>query len=176
MNCFCGSNLTFNQCCEPIILGEKLAATAEQLMRARYSAYVQKDVLFLEKSLAPESRADFNREETKKWANSANWKELKILNTKKGQAEDKRGTVEFIATYEVNGELIDHHEVSEFKKNPQGQWFFVDGDGHTHKHGEGHHDHHNTAVETVRRESPKIGRNDPCSCGSGKKYKKCCGA
>ena len=30
-------------------------------------------------------------------------------------------------------------------------------------------------VETVRREEPKIGRNDPCSCGSGKKYKKCCG-
>lgn len=31
-------------------------------------------------------------------------------------------------------------------------------------------------VETVRREEPKIGRNDPCSCGSGKKYKKCCGS
>lgn len=31
-------------------------------------------------------------------------------------------------------------------------------------------------VETVRREEPKVGRNDPCSCGSGKKYKKCCGA
>lgn len=30
-------------------------------------------------------------------------------------------------------------------------------------------------VETIRREEPKIGRNDPCSCGSGKKYKKCCG-
>ena len=30
-------------------------------------------------------------------------------------------------------------------------------------------------VETVRREEPKIGRNDPCHCGSGKKYKKCCG-
>jgi uncharacterized protein YecA (UPF0149 family) len=28
----------------------------------------------------------------------------------------------------------------------------------------------------VRRETPKIGRNDPCPCGSGKKYKKCCGA
>jgi uncharacterized protein YecA (UPF0149 family) len=27
---------------------------------------------------------------------------------------------------------------------------------------------------TVRRETPKIGRNDPCPCGSGKKYKKCC--
>ena len=30
-------------------------------------------------------------------------------------------------------------------------------------------------VETVRREEPKVGRNDPCTCGSGKKYKKCCG-
>ena len=30
-------------------------------------------------------------------------------------------------------------------------------------------------VSTYRREGPKIGRNDPCPCGSGKKYKKCCG-
>ena len=30
-------------------------------------------------------------------------------------------------------------------------------------------------VETKRRDAPKIGRNDPCPCGSGKKYKKCCG-
>jgi preprotein translocase subunit SecA len=29
---------------------------------------------------------------------------------------------------------------------------------------------------TVKREAPKVGRNDPCPCGSGKKYKKCCGA
>ena len=31
------------------------------------------------------------------------------------------------------------------------------------------------SAPTVRRESPKVGRNDPCPCGSGKKYKKCCG-
>jgi preprotein translocase subunit SecA len=31
-------------------------------------------------------------------------------------------------------------------------------------------------VKTVRRDEPKIGRNDPCWCGSGKKYKKCHGA
>ena len=31
-------------------------------------------------------------------------------------------------------------------------------------------------IETVRRDAPKVGRNDPCPCGSGKKYKKCCGA
>jgi preprotein translocase subunit SecA len=32
------------------------------------------------------------------------------------------------------------------------------------------------AVRTVRRDTPKVGRNDPCPCGSGKKYKKCHGA
>jgi preprotein translocase subunit SecA len=31
-------------------------------------------------------------------------------------------------------------------------------------------------IKTVRREEPKVGRNDPCPCGSGKKYKKCHGA
>jgi preprotein translocase subunit SecA len=33
-----------------------------------------------------------------------------------------------------------------------------------------------SAPTTVRREGQKIGRNAPCPCGSGKKYKKCCGA
>ena len=32
------------------------------------------------------------------------------------------------------------------------------------------------AVKTIRRDEPKVGRNDPCPCGSGKKYKKCHGA
>jgi hypothetical protein len=31
-------------------------------------------------------------------------------------------------------------------------------------------------IETVKRAGPKVGRNDPCTCGSGKKHKKCCGA
>ncbi len=39
---------------------------------------------------------------------------------------------------------------------------------------DGHHHHHH-AQETVRRDQPKIGRNDPCHCGSGKKFKKCHG-
>lgn len=52
---------------------------------------------------------------------------------------------------------------------------------HHHDHEEGHvhgphcnHGHHH--VETFRREGPKVGRNDPCVCGSGKKFKKCCGS
>jgi len=34
----------------------------------------------------------------------------------------------------------------------------------------------NAAVKTVKRVAAKVGRNQPCPCGSGKKFKKCCGA
>jgi len=36
--------------------------------------------------------------------------------------------------------------------------------------------HFGSPSQTVRRSTPKVGRNDPCPCGSGKKYKKCCGS
>ena len=38
------------------------------------------------------------------------------------------------------------------------------------------HEHDHQSVEPYRRETPKLGRNDPCHCGSGRKYKKCHGA
>ncbi len=38
------------------------------------------------------------------------------------------------------------------------------------------HDHHHEPAEPYRRETPKLGRNDPCFCGSGRKFKKCHGA
>lgn len=42
-------------------------------------------------------------------------------------------------------------------------------------HDHDHHDHHHEVILPFRRETPKLGRNDPCSCGSGKKFKKCHG-
>lgn len=47
-----------------------------------------------------------------------------------------------------------------------------------HEHGPGcehEHEHEHEVQEPVRRAEPKVGRNDPCPCGSGRKYKKCCG-
>lgn len=47
---------------------------------------------------------------------------------------------------------------------------------HVHVHGPNcNHHHHHEVLRPLVRETPKIGRNDPCSCGSQKKYKKCCG-
>jgi SEC-C motif-containing protein len=172
MNCPCGSNLPFENCCEPLITGKAFADTAERLMRSRYTAYVRSNIDYLEKTLAPESRADFDAESAKQWAKQAQWKGLKINSTELGTSKDKIGTVEFTATYQQGRQTLDHHEVSQFRKENE-RWYFVDGESHTHKEGEAHH--HHEKPQTVVREQPKIGRNDPCLCGSGKKYKKCCG-
>ena len=174
MGCPCGSVEIFENCCELFLSGKAIPDTAEKLMRSRYTAFTCTDVDYLKKTLAPESRSDFDAVSTKKWAENAKWKSLQILSTQKGTAEEKKGTVEFIATYETEGKTLDHHEVAQFRKSDSGHWLFVEGESHTHKEGEGHK-HHHEKPQTILRESPKIGRNDPCVCGSGKKYKKCCG-
>ena len=57
------------------------------------------------------------------------------------------------------------------------------GHDHTHEHAHGHvhgpscthdHGHHHGSQAPLVRAAPKVGRNDPCPCGSGKKHKKCC--
>ncbi|MCB0394622.1 MAG: hypothetical protein KDD25_08680, partial [Bdellovibrionales bacterium] len=148
--CPCGSSKDFEKCCQPIIKGAVQAKTAEELMRSRYTAFTLADVAYLKHSFAPEERSEFDDTDTKKWAESAKWKGLKILSTKKGTENDKRGTVEFVAKYEMDGEVIEHHEVADFRKTANGQWYFVDGDSHTHKEGEDHHHHHEPVQPVVR--------------------------
>ncbi len=173
MKCPCTSTKNFSECCEPFLKGDVLPDTAEKLMRSRYSAYDKVNIDYIKKTLAPESRSDFDMKSTKEWAQKAKWQGLQIVSTDKGEASDKKGTVEFIATYEYEGQGLDHHEVAQFRKSDGGEWLFVEGDSHTHKAGETQQ--HHAKPQTVLRESPKVGRNDPCTCGSGKKYKKCCG-
>lgn len=172
--CPCDSSQKFINCCGPYISGEKAAPTAEALMRSRYSAYVVGNIDYIKKTLAPESQGDFDTVAAKKWARESTWKGLKILKVDKGSSADKTGTVEFVVTYTNNKVTLEHHEISTFRKNEKGEWLFLEGEAHTHKEGEGH-DHH-VKPQTIVRESPKVGRNDPCPCGSGKKFKKCCGA
>jgi SEC-C motif-containing protein len=148
-------------------------------MRSRYTAHVKADVAYLEKTLAPEARQGFDPATTRRWAQESKWKSLKVLSTEKGGPGDTKGIVEFVATYErADGQGVEHHEVSRFRKSKEGDWYFVDGDAHEHAEGQGHHHHHHHAPKgtPVVRETAKVGRNDACPCGSGKKYKKCCGA
>ena len=53
----------------------------------------------------------------------------------------------------------------------------VESEPHVHGPDCDHdHEHQHAVSEPYRRDTPKLGRNDPCHCGSGKKYKKCHGA
>jgi SEC-C motif-containing protein len=136
------------------------AETAEQLMRARYSAYAKKQTDFLLESLHPDHREDYDPKQTKNWAEESEWQGLEIMATEAGGPEDTSGTVEFIADYTAKGRRNRHHELASFEKH-EGAWYFTDGAA--------------VPPKQVVRTGPKIGRNDPCPCGSGKKYKKCCG-
>lgn len=158
-NCPCGSGKEHAKCCAPYISGKKPAPTAEALMRSRYSAYVTQKLDYLKESLAPEAMGDHDDASVKSWSESAEWMGLEIHDTWAGGKDDDSGIVEFSATYAIDGEAQTHRERSRFKRIDD-NWRYVDGDI--------------VSGPPVRKE-PKVGRNEPCPCGSGKKYKKCCG-
>lgn len=156
--CPCGGPAPFASCCEPIIDGTALAQTAEAMMRSRYSAYALGRIDHIEKTNAPETRPDFNRAEAERMAQDCAFQSLKI----KSAVEDgDTGTVEFSVFFHHDGLNKVQTERSYFRRE-KGEWFYVDSDL-------------NPRQMPVRVDA-KIGRNDPCPCGSGKKHKKCCGA
>ncbi|PIP95914.1 MAG: hypothetical protein COW00_01615 [Bdellovibrio sp. CG12_big_fil_rev_8_21_14_0_65_39_13] len=155
--CPCGSNVDYKECCGKYHDGAKLP-TAEATMRARYSAFATHNVDFIINSHHPDKRDEVKAEEVEAWAKGSVWHGLNIVSKQAGEAKDKDGIVEFNAFYEVQGKIHKHHEIAEFKKKDD-QWYFYDGQ---------------LIQDTIKREGPKVGRNDPCPCGSGKKYKKCC--
>jgi len=157
--CPCQSGKDYAECCGPIIQGEQPAATAEALMRSRYSAFAKAEPEYLETSLHPDFRSDYDPDATRKWAEQSEWTGLEIVNTEGGTDQDETGIVEFIAAYRQNGRNCSHHERAAFQRQ-DGIWYYTDGDI--------------VPPATVRKTGPKVGRNDPCPCGSGKKYKKCC--
>ena len=159
-DCPCCSGRAYEECCEPLLLGRGRAGTAEALMRARYTAYTLAEIDYLYKTSGPRVRREFDAESSRKWAQSAEWKGFEILKSTGGGAGDGSAVIEFVARYQIKESPFEHHEVAEFAKI-EGEWRFIDGKM--------------IGPEPVRREAPKVGRNDPCPCGSGQKHKKCCG-
>ncbi|MEZ4873744.1 MAG: YchJ family metal-binding protein [Bdellovibrionales bacterium] len=118
-----------------------------------------KEMDFIEKTHDPATREENDMEANTRWANTAEFKELQILDVELGQEEDSKGYVEFRAQFRQDGKDQSHHERSLFLK----------------KMGSGFFKAKNPELTTFERTQPKVGRNDPCVCGSGKKFKKCCG-
>lgn len=145
--------------CMPFIRGEKKPETAAELMASRYVAYSLAEVDYIVATHDPETRSDTDREATLDWAQRAKFHGLEILAAEAGEESDTTGEVEFKALFTADGKEHVHHEHSKFVKK-DGQWFFSEGQ---------------QIQAPLRRTEPKLGRNDPCFCGSGKKLKKCHG-
>jgi SEC-C motif-containing protein len=160
VNCPCGSNEPFDTCCGPLLSGDKSADTAAALMRSRYTAYTRAAIDYLLSTTHPDKKDTYDVDSMRSWAEESDWQGLEIIAADKGGPDDDTGQVEFIARYSEQGENREHHEIADFKKQG-GNWFFYDGQA--------------PSPTTYVRKEPKIGRNAPCPCNSGKKYKKCCG-
>lgn len=121
MLCPCGSHKPYTDCCAPIHQSLPLANSAEQLMRARYSAFALHKIDFLIQSFHPSTRTKQKRHEIAYWSNINHWMQLEIL-------KHNASTVEFRAHYmDPDLQVQVHHEKSNFKQ-VDNIWYYIDGE------------------------------------------------
>ena len=155
--CPCGSQKIYQDCCQILHLGldsgAQLATCPEQLMRSRYCAFVLKNFDYIIKTHHADFLEGLTLEQLQQGPHPE-WLGLDVLSADDTTQSDgsKGGTVTFKAWYKMNGEIDAIYERSEFIFE-QGRWFYTQG-----------HQMH----------AKLQGRNDPCVCHSGKKFKQCC--
>jgi SEC-C motif-containing protein len=119
--CYCGSQMKFNDCCNRYINGSEIAPTAESLMRSRYSAYATHNAGYLVATTHPSTRKHHNKKDILEWSQSNQWIKLEIIHSRDNK-------VEFKAFYlDSQMQMQMHHEHSTFKVEDE-KWFYVDGD------------------------------------------------
>lgn len=120
--CPCGSEQRYGACCGPLHDGFA-AASAEALMRSRYSAYVLGLKDYLLATWHPRTRAaDLNLDTTP----PTRWLGLQLRRHQ--QTGEDSAIVEFVARYRLGGgSAVRLHETSRFVREG-GRWYYVDGD------------------------------------------------
>lgn len=120
--CPCGRGRRYSMCCGRVHeSGAGIGVTAEELMRARYSAYVLGDTGFLLRSWHPETRPV-----TVSFDPDLEWLGLAIERTQQGGAFDTEGVVEFRARFRRGDDHLELHEESRFTR-VDGSWVYVTG-------------------------------------------------
>ena len=172
MLCYCQSGQQFSECCVSFIQGQRLPASAEQLMRSRFSAYCQGSVQamqYVAQSYHPITQPNNPVSEIADFAKAAHFIRLEVIRAsdeiavpeqlRQVSGENAFGLPERYATVHFKVQFIMHdqlhllEELSRFIRIGQ-QWFYLDGDLTDHP-------------------PKKLNRNDSCPCRSGKKYKHC---
>jgi len=120
--CPCGSNKTYVDCCCRYLTGSETPATAETLMRSRYSAYTLLRDDYLLHTWHPSTRPaqlGLADDAAKKW--------LGLQVQRYEQKDADHAIVEFVARYKIGGRAHRLHEVSRFVREDV-RWFYLDGE------------------------------------------------
>ena len=144
--CPCGSGIALDDCCGKWHQGQP-APSAERLMRSRYSAYTLSLIDYLVATTLPAQQAALDRDSMRAWSLGSTWLGLEVEGS---ELINTHAFVTFTARWHDGDGEHRHRERSAFVQQA-GRWYFID--------------------PTV---PLKAGRNDPCPCGSGQKFKKCC--
>lgn len=148
--CPCGNPSPYSDCCGRYHAG-LTPSTAEQLMRARYTAYVLGLIDYLKNTTLPAQQAGLDLEAIRDWSQNSRWLGLTVTPDTPTDPTRAKAQVCFLARWaDAQGEH-QHHECANFAQL-DGYWFFIDPSVSLHS----------------------LGRNDACPCQSGLKFKKCC--
>jgi len=153
--CPCGSGKTYGDCCGPIHEGKQAAPDAERLMRARFTAHVAHDFRFLHETYRPSAGKPFVEEMEMP---TMHWTKL-VVHGHETTADPDKAFVDFSAYGTEEGVEKVLHEKAEFLR-VNGTWLY--------------NREARLGPAPYKAATPKVGRNEPCPCGSGKKYKQCC--
>lgn len=150
--CCCGSKKEKVACCEAILSGKKPALTPEALMRSRYVAYKTRNYHYIFSTYAQEQQDHLSIHAIQQSAEGTDWLSLLVVNS---HFDKTFGQVEFKAYYRFDEKFFLLHEVSDFVLENE-SWRYTSG-------------------KLLSDDEPlKLGRNQQCLCGSGKKFKRCC--
>lgn len=150
MRCYCHSSKPYDLCCGPYHNNKEYPQTPETLMRSRYSAFALRLVDYLVFTSSTPLNKRQSKSAIRHWAQKNTWTRLEVLSVTHSQ-------VEFKASYtDADHQPQVHHELSDFIIE-DGQWKYDRG-----------------IIDPISIQLSRS-RNVPCPCGSGKKYKRCCG-
>lgn len=155
--CACGSQRKFEACCELLLTGRERPESAEALMRSRFTAHVVEDYAYLHRTYRPTSKLPFTAEPSD-GESPIHWTRLVVHSHEPGRTLET-AAVDFSAYYSDDSGNHVIQEKSEFLRE-NGQWFYTRP--------------LRTGPAPLKAATAKVGRNDPCPCGSGKKFKQCC--
>ncbi len=119
-NCYCGSSKTFENCCKIYIKEIQKPATAEALMRSRYSAFATGEADYLVATTHSSTRKFHKKSDILAWSKSNQWIKLEVLASTQTSVTFKA----YYLDYQLKAQI--HHEHSTFTFE-NGTWFYIDG-------------------------------------------------